>query len=84
MVECPGDGVIRNRARCRQGDHWVDCYRDTCCPGYTLIVNRCIPDNEVKQGSNKSTLNGSLACEKKSVFVVIYKCLMDEIHYSLQ
>ena len=55
MVECPGDGVIRNRARCRQGDHWVDCYRDTCCPGYTLIVNRCIPDNEVKQGSNKST-----------------------------
>jgi len=46
VVECPGDGVIRNRARCRQADHWVDCYRDTCCPGYTLIVNRCIPDNE--------------------------------------
>jgi len=46
VVTCPGDGVIRNRARCRQGDHWVDCYRDSCCPGYTLIVNKCIPDTE--------------------------------------
>ena len=49
MVTCPGDGVIRNRARCRQGDHWVDCYRDSCCPGYTLIVNKCIPDTEVRR-----------------------------------
>ena len=47
MVSCPGPGLIRSRARCRQGGHWVDCYRDSCCPGYTLIVGRCIPDTEV-------------------------------------
>jgi len=46
VVSCPGSEVLRNRARCRQGDHWVDCYRDTCCPGYNLIVGRCIPDTE--------------------------------------
>ena len=46
VVTCPSTDVIRNRARCRQGDHWVDCYRDSCCPSYTLIVGRCIPDTE--------------------------------------
>ncbi|XP_023330732.1 collagen and calcium-binding EGF domain-containing protein 1 [Eurytemora carolleeae] len=46
VVECPGTGVIRSRARCRSSDQWVDCYRDTCCPGYTLVVGRCIPDTE--------------------------------------
>ena len=23
-----------------------DCCRDSCCPGYTLVVGRCIPDTE--------------------------------------
>jgi len=46
VVTCPSGDVIRTRARCRQGNHWVDCYRDSCCPDYTLIVGRCIPDYE--------------------------------------
>ena len=46
VVTCPSTDVIRNRARCRQGNHWVDCYRDSCCPSYTLIVGRCIPSTE--------------------------------------
>ena len=37
VMVCPSSQLIRNRARCRKGDHWVDCYRDSCCPGYTLI-----------------------------------------------
>merc|ERR1719427_382682 len=46
VVTCPSTDVIRNRARCRQGNHWVDCYRDSCCPSYTLIVGRCIPSSD--------------------------------------
>ena len=37
VLVCPSEQLIRNRAICRKGDHWVDCYRDSCCPGYTLI-----------------------------------------------
>ena len=85
VVTCPSSDMIRTRARCRNDDHWIDCYRckiektaycddkgiilkiqeiqnnvsymktlypdsdycrDSCCPGYTLVVGRCIPDTE--------------------------------------
>jgi len=46
VVTCPSSDMIRTRARCRSEDHWIDCYRDSCCPGFTLVVGRCIPDTE--------------------------------------
>jgi len=46
VVTCPGPEIIRSRARCRSSGRWVDCFRDSCCPGYTLIVGRCIPETE--------------------------------------
>lgn len=45
-VSCPSSDVIRTHARCRAHDQWVDCFRDACCPGYSLVVGRCIPDTE--------------------------------------
>ena len=46
VVTCPSPDKMRTRARCRHLEHWVDCYRDSCCPGYTLVVGTCIPESE--------------------------------------
>ena len=45
--ECPSPNVITTRYRCKvRGDHWTDCLRSNCCPGYTHVAGRCISDSE--------------------------------------
>jgi len=48
VLSCPGNQIIKTRARCQAETNgpWVDCFRDSCCPGYTLLAGRCLPDTE--------------------------------------
>eukprot|EP00095_Tigriopus_kingsejongensis_P005972 maker-scaffold48_size466083-snap-gene-1.21 protein:Tk05972 transcript:maker-scaffold48_size466083-snap-gene-1.21-mRNA-1 annotation:"hypothetical protein DAPPUDRAFT_306454" len=43
-LECPSDNVIETRYRCKDGTFWTDCIRQSCCPGYNLILGRCVPE----------------------------------------
>ena len=42
--ECPSENVIVQRYRChdKETKSWKDCYRRSCCKGYTLMAGRCL------------------------------------------
>ncbi len=44
-LECPSDNVITTTYRCQVDDQWSDCSRSTCCPDYTYVAGRCVPDD---------------------------------------
>ena len=44
-LECPSDNVITTTYRCQVENQWTDCSRSTCCPDYTYVAGRCVPDD---------------------------------------
>ncbi len=44
-LTCPSDNVISTRYRCKVSDTWTDCSRQSCCPGYSLVLGRCVSND---------------------------------------